>query len=860
LRVAAALSLAALLATAAPGQTTGAGAPTPTPTPAPAAASTEVTSDKVTTLEKFTVSDVPLADQILPTVRPIDSVYGDDRSIIDIPRSVTSVNKAWMDDRQIKDATDFGQFSPGVYSQSLYGIPGVPQIRGDEAQIYVNGQQMLFSRNSTPLSFNGVEAMDIVKGPGTAVYGPQGNGPGGYVNFVAKQPYFDADHADLAATLGYWTSGHSYSNPQYTIDFGGPLSSKLAFRVSYLARYGDEYYLNAKNQTQDVYLALTYLATHNLKFEWWAQGFETRTNEVSGANRPTQNFIWSGDYIGGPAEIASTGPLAYYGYDVYAPGTNPATTYPTLADGNYVIVNPATAYHVKLPVYEGFVGPNDTARSKLFQSQLKSTLNLTADSSLVNLDYYALGHSNKFDQYGYDEYMPRNLTLQDRLEYHLNFDVAKIGNELITGGDFRYTYVRSYDDSTSSPDTVYDLYNPKTVLAYPGYAIEGDTFGSGLQVPGVAGYGAGEFQDTTLEDNALFIQDDVTFTRWLSAILGYRSDWIRASTANPPLVEVGLDPNAAATDYDMPFVTYNGYYPVTPHYLARGDLYSNTANVNDPSYFASLVFKLTETQSLYATFDRTAAVLGVTNFGGIAEGADGPAVMKTNMKVASKLYEAGYKGSFLNNTLFLGAAVYQQTKVEYQYHASPFLVKTEGVELDAVYQPNKKLSINANVTFQDATDFGTSFYEGTGSYLDDYATTTPVDGTYGTGIGGPNFDAYNNYGYSPPGGRMKAPGVPSFMANLFLTYALPYHFDLGIGPNYMGRQYANDEDTLHFPGQTELDGYLSYVPNRRWDVRVNVTNILNARLLDPIDVAFAGNDQEFVRPPISASLTIRLHY
>ena len=162
--------------------------PPTTTTPSGASSANAAEDQKVTTLEKYTVSDVPLEEQILPTVRPIDSVYGDDRSIIDIPRSVSSVNKAWMDDRQVKNAMDFGQFSPGVYAAADYGIPGVPQIRGDEAQIYVNGQQIPYSRNSTPLSFNGVEAMDIVKGPGTAVYGPQGNGPGGYVNFVASSP------------------------------------------------------------------------------------------------------------------------------------------------------------------------------------------------------------------------------------------------------------------------------------------------------------------------------------------------------------------------------------------------------------------------------------------------------------------------------------------------------------------------------------------------------------------------------------------------------------------------------------------------------------------------------------------------
>ena len=281
------------------------------------------------TLEKFTVSDVPIDEQILPTVRPISSVYGDDRDIIDIPRSVSSVNKAWMDDRQVKNAMDFGQFSPGVYAAADYGIPGVPQIRGDEAQIYVNGQEIPYSRNSVPLSFNGVEAMDIVKGPGTAVYGPQGNGPGGYVNFVAKQPYFDAEHADYSATIGTWTSGHSYGNPQYTLDFGGPINDKLAYRVSYLARYGDEYYVNAKDATQDVYVALTYRMTKDLKFEFWTQGFATRTNEDTGANRVTQNFIWNGGYIAGPTVPATSGALAYYGYDIYLPSDgNPGTELP----------------------------------------------------------------------------------------------------------------------------------------------------------------------------------------------------------------------------------------------------------------------------------------------------------------------------------------------------------------------------------------------------------------------------------------------------------------------------------------------------------------------------------------------------
>ena len=43
-------------------------------------------------------------------------------------------------------------------------------------------------------------------------------------------------------------------------------------------------------------------------------------------------------------------------------------------------------------------------------------------------------------------------------------------------------------------------------------------------------------------------------------------------------------------------------------------------------------------------------------------------------------------------------------------------------------------------------------------------------------------------------------------------------------------------------------------------MRLNIKNLLNQRLLDPIDVSFAGNDTIYVRPPITASVTFRYHF
>jgi outer membrane receptor protein involved in Fe transport len=829
--------------------------PSDTPPPAapsesPASSSTDA-SGPVTVLEKFTVTDVPLEQQILPTVRPIGSVFGDDRSIIDTPRSVSSVNKAWMDDRMIKNAMDFMQFSPGVYSAAQYGIPGVPQIRGDIGQVYVNGQIIPFSRNSTPLSFNGVEAMDIVKGPGSAVYGPQGEGAGGYVNFVTKQPYFDRQHLDVTLTMGSWTSGHSYSNPEATIDFGGPLSDKLAYRVSYLSRYGDQYYVNAKDETQDVYLALTYLATKTLKFQWWAQMYTDRTNEITGANRVTQQFIDNGTYITGPASPSTSGPYAYFGYAIVTtPNVPPGTQFGTEPDGSFVVIDQGTAGTTKLPGYKALVGPQDTARAKLFQTQLITTATLSPDSSIVNLAYFALGKSNKYETYGYDEYVPKTQSIQDRFEYHDSIKAGGITNNLTTGVDFRYTKVIAYDDFTTEPFGYYDISKSLSDVFYPGYYLEGMTWGGGLQVPGRTGYSSGtEMQDTNIYDSAAFIQDDIKFNSQWSAILGYRYDYIKADTANPPMVQVGLA---------GPFADYEGYYPIDPSvYLPKGGIYQVSGDDHDNSFFSSLVFKPTETQSVYFTYDHVNAILGTSNFGGIHvssfDSGDLDEQLQKSLSSTSTLYELGYKGSFLHNTLYMGATFFQQTKIGAQLGGPDYKIRDNGLELDTVYQPSKALSFNANATFQDATAYGNAFFQETGNYLDLYPTTMTVDGQPGTGYGSVNYQTY-----APPGGKMAAPGVPKFLANFFVDYKLHNGLGIGIGPQIMGKQNANDQGTLVIPAQYQLDGYV-YYHYKKWDFRVNVTNITNERVLDTIDVSFAGNDVIFVRKPISASLTIRYH-
>ena len=125
------------------------------------------------------------------------------------------------------------------------------------------------------------------------------------------------------------------------------------------------------------------------------------------------------------------------------------------------------------------------------------------------------------------------------------------------------------------------------------------------------------------------------------------------------------------------------------------------------------------------------------------------------------------------------------------------MIKDQGVELDAVYQPSKQWTINGNFTYQDATVFGDYFFQETGNYLDSYTTTTSSTEQPGTGVGEPELHRAT----IRRAGRMRAPGIPQLQANFFLVYTNPTGWGVGVGPQIQGRQYANDQETLHIPSE-----------------------------------------------------------
>jgi hypothetical protein len=777
------------------------------------AQSTNVTAaaaDPVTTLEKFTVKGIANEDQIMPTVRPIGSVMGDDRSILDTPRAVSSISKQLMEQLRIKSVADFAQFAPSTYAAARYGLATTPMVRGDLAELYFDGQRAKYSRDSVQPSFNGVEALDIVKGPGSAVYGPQSNGAAGYTNFVMKKPYFDKQHTEFAVSYAGLTADKSYSNIEWQVDTSGPLSDATAYRASYLGRNGQTYYQNTKDNTQDIYLALTHKFDKTLTLNWWFQAYHQDYGEVSGINRVTQDLIDHNRYISGVA--------------VFGPA--PANAAPYFVTGIYTIANPKI---VTVKAWQSVVGTSDIAHADRFQTQFVFNKDLGAKTYLKNSTFLETRTSSKYEpSITYSEYVKTDWNMQNRTEYHTTIDSGGVSQGIITGIDLKAERLISYQSFFGEEYDLQDVTQPSSTWSHPGtniyvFGVPGhNKFGSDV---GYGNYGGN--QDSLLKTAAAFFQDDIKITSQLSLIAGYRIDHIKADDKSPEFVDLG--------GYGSP-----------GKYYAAGSVYNVGASVNDTSYFLSSVYKLDPLSSLYVTYNRVNAITGSANFGGINTGSNSVADLVTNLKGVATLFEVGYKFVLLDNKLYNTVSFYRQLRSnpDITGHLSDRIAK--GVEFESVYQISKNISFLGNFTYQDVFNNGSSaIYEQNADVF-----RLQPNGSY-VGLG----TAYSR----PVAYYRRYAGTPKWLSSARLNYRFENGFSFGIGPQFTGAQLGNSEGTIHIPTQFKINATVAY-STKSWIYQVNIDNLTNQKNWTVGDPDFTGNTIDYAEKPLTVSFTSRYRF
>jgi outer membrane receptor for monomeric catechols len=789
---------------------------------APAAADSPAPSDEVVTLDKLEVSDVPIEQNILPTSRPFGSVYGDSRNIIDTPRNVTIISREQLDAISIQDVRDFSKLTSSSYTQTNFGAPANPTIRGQYADLFQNGVRRVVTSNGNglPLNFNSVESVNIIKGPATVVQGASFY-VGGAADLVTKRPTFDRVKGTVTATAG------SFEQRRWTADYNVPISEKTAVRFSYSGEDSESYYENGHKRTQALYGALTFKPTETYELFLNSEVFYADYVENFGINRVTQDLIDDGTYITGVNNNPVGFPPGFQGVPTGAPtlptasdpqnAANVLSGFPTT---NRIAVDGTT----NLSRRTRLIKPGDNSIGKMANFQAIQTLKVNPDFDIVNNTYFNFIQRDTISSYYYSEIIDPAWSIENRTEFRIRTDNHSVN----TGLAFRYQEVEAYNHFFFEPASAWDLSRPRAGIDatrsqyFPGLAA--------FEVPGwpgryaIAGSFEGDTNDSSLFSAGPFIQDNIKVTDKLSLDLGARADFVAAESEDPFAAEY------AALKAALPF-------PIAP--VASYDDDSILANAN-----GSVTYALTEKLKAYLTYNYS------QNYGGAVGNGGGIKPNSTNgdFRQPSTLWELGAKQSLLNDKLFVGAAVFSQERVANQLDGSTRNFTYEGFEIEFNYQPNKNFYATFSYSYLDASSDRPQFDVGNVAYYD--GTGDPADGSNYA----PHPDNVRFFQVDNGTGKYRIQGLPRNLWSALATYKWDSGFGVSTGVVVHTDINNNVAGTLVIPTQYTVD-VTGFYQAKNWFARLAILNATDEENWSPPNYVY-GNESILADLPIRAELTL----
>ncbi|WP_414661552.1 TonB-dependent receptor [Horticoccus sp. 23ND18S-11] len=699
--------------------------------------------DGVTTMAKFEVTGVPIEQQILPTSRPFNSVFGTDDNIIDVPRNVTIISRQQLSDIAISDVLDFSKLTSSAFTTTNFGAPSNASIRGQSADVFLNGvrSRITSNGNGLPIDFNSVESVNIVKGPATAVQGTSMY-VGGFIDLVSKRPYFDSAKGSISYTLG------SYNTNKWTLDYGAPISKTAAYRFSYSGEETQGYYIDGHKRTHSLYGALTLRPSKDWEFFLNGQAFVANYTENWGVNRPTQDLVDNGNYITG----------ININNGATATPSDPQNSRFVLGGGNTIARGPV----VKINRHTRLLRPGNQSYGEEFNLQGILTGKPSADLTIKNTTFWSHTERNTLSTYYYTEIIDPSWFAENRTEFIFNLK----GGSLNTGLDLRYQRVKAYDDYFFEPANVWDITKDRSYINV--YNSVNFAPNAGFPVPGWPGRFAqpglfnGDTNDSKGTTIGPFAQGSWKLSEAFSLIGGLRYDHITAKVREPLL---------------------------PPYPTAK-------ISVWIPNLNGSVTYKMSPTSTAYFTYNYSENTSGAVGNGGGITGWNGAgtALDKENFTQPSTLYEIGTKYSLMNSKVFLNFAIYDQKRTAKSTSSTVIQqFRYKGFEAEMNYQPNKHLYATVSYSYIDAESSAPFQYGLFGNVTELFgnAATVPI-GTVTQVSGLPKhlFNGLVSYTFSNGFGLTANTVVTGEMNNNAAgTIVIPTQFTIDAGVSYTYKKW-----------------------------------------------------------------------
>ncbi|MEO0437835.1 MAG: TonB-dependent receptor plug domain-containing protein [Pseudomonadota bacterium] len=601
-------------------------------------------------------------------------VFGFGKSLLETPRSASTISVEQMDRFNIADIDELVVFAPGTFTQSFFGVAGALDVRGTPGEVYFRGVRRLDNPGNYPTPIGASDRIDIVRGPASPIMGPAKIG--GYLNFNPKSAragsgeYLEDTTGAVSLETGSW------DRQVLTAEVGGPISDRAGFYLYGEYEDSDSFYDNSATEQTILQGSFDFDLTDKLHMQVGAMYHDYEGNQVAGWNRLTQDLIDNGTYITGtaqPLDSNGDGLISHQEYcldpqelnDFCDTGAiNPFIFDPSFADDEFFIENnPLMALEnvgtTTLDESNVLVAPDDTLENEVTTFYLDLMYSADSGWEISNQLFYESYENLNENAYGFSQYHD-SFVIEDKLVFKKAYEVGSLTADIQLSPSIRYTdfdhgddYINEYFDrrDLSIPTAQRDASLDQRLLAT---RIDSD-------------YTELYFGDYL--DIGLAALASLNWDNGVSITAGIRQDWIEA--------EVDSDPNRLL--YGSGFV----------------GLFS--ADDSDELFSWSLSASWDTPLGLvpYITISEQATVIA----GQGAELQTGN-VANGDWTDTSELYEIGLKGSFLDDSLYFAISVYEQERTDFSAQAivTNSADQTDGVEAELRWVVNENLVVTAGWT------------------------------------------------------------------------------------------------------------------------------------------------------------------
>lgn len=236
-----------------------------------------------------------------------------------MPQSIETLDNAVLDQKgitQLQDALDFSaSISRKNNSGALWDSFSIRGLSGNEnmpSGYLING----FSGGrgfSGPRDVSNIEYIEVLKGPGSALYGR--SEPGGTVNIVTKKPQFE-QQGELKLSLG------SDNFNRVEGDYTNGINDNTAFRINGAWQdsdsYRDEVYTHKKVVTPSIYHQINASTSITYEFEYvdLAQLFDRGVVVLNDNFNTVPNSRYLGNPNDGDTQVYSRGHQVTLNHDI----------------------------------------------------------------------------------------------------------------------------------------------------------------------------------------------------------------------------------------------------------------------------------------------------------------------------------------------------------------------------------------------------------------------------------------------------------------------------------------------------------------------------------------------------------------